>query len=343
MNTEKPFTISEVVELGNGQPPAEFLVRSEATPVLTDCKKLAGKLILKGDLQVRTLYCNNMNEGTTTRVEHELPFSQLIDVEGLNEDWLCDIKLETLSDDIHITVNQNGENTLLSINVKLNAVVHCSCPGSADVVVDAYSTRCPLKLSSSRLDIAQLTDIRRDTDVLKETLDLPAGDLAEIVDLWTEATVAGQSCQDGVTSWNWRRLVWMLARDLSQTIAYYERMIDFHQEFEDHCDEAVVEVTPLGADFQLAAGGKLEIRVRLETTRHCLRRDSLMGLTAIEADTAASFPAETAALKIYYAGQGESLWEIAKACHTSMDAVMDENGLDTDVLPADTMLLVPLC
>ena len=45
----------------------------------------------------------------------------------------------------------------------------------------------------------------------------------------------------------------------------------------------------------------------------------------------------------YFAGGGESLWEIAKSCHTSMEAVMEENGLAADVLPEDTMLLVPLC
>ena len=56
-----------------------------------------------------------------------------------------------------------------------------------------------------------------------------------------------------------------------------------------------------------------------------------------------SLPEEKAALKIYFANGGESLWEIAKSCHTSVEAVMEENGLQSDVLPYDAMLLVPLC
>ena len=56
-----------------------------------------------------------------------------------------------------------------------------------------------------------------------------------------------------------------------------------------------------------------------------------------------SFPPEKAALKIYYAAGGESIWEIAKKCHTSMQAVMEENNLSGEILPEDTMLLVPLC
>jgi hypothetical protein len=60
-------------------------------------------------------------------------------------------------------------------------------------------------------------------------------------------------------------------------------------------------------------------------------------------DENAAFPSEKAALKIYFANSGESVWEVAKACHTSMDAVMEENSLGGDVLTKDTMLLVPLC
>ena len=75
--------------------------------------------------------------------------------------------------------------------------------------------------------------------------------------------------------------------------------------------------------------------------------DSCIAVTGMTADESAPFAKSEAeqrcALKIYFAGGGESLWEIAKNCHTSMEAVMEENGLAADVLSEDTMLLVPLC
>ena len=72
-------------------------------------------------------------------------------------------------------------------------------------------------------------------------------------------------------------------------------------------------------------------------------QDGCQAVTAVTADENAGFPEEKAALKIYFANGGESLWEIAKNCHTSVEAVMEENGLQSDVLPGDAMLLVPLC
>ncbi|MBO5798173.1 MAG: LysM peptidoglycan-binding domain-containing protein, partial [Clostridia bacterium] len=60
-------------------------------------------------------------------------------------------------------------------------------------------------------------------------------------------------------------------------------------------------------------------------------------------DEAAAYPPDKAALKICYATAGESLWDIARRCRTSVEAVMEENHLTGDTLPADTMLLIPLC
>ena len=77
--------------------------------------------------------------------------------------------------------------------------------------------------------------------------------------------------------------------------------------------------------------------------RCCYAGNTCQAVTAITAEDNAEFPPERAALKIYFAGGGESIWEIAKNCHTSMNAVMEENNLSSEILPEDTMLLVPLC
>ena len=92
---------------------------------------------------------------------------------------------------------------------------------------------------------------------------------------------------------------------------------------------------------------QMDVRVQVGVSRHCMMTDSCVAVTGMTADESAPFAKSEAeqrcALKIYFAGGGESLWEIAKSCHTSMEAVMEENGLAADVLPEDTMLLVPLC
>lgn len=167
-SAEKTFTISEVLDLGSGKPPAEALIRGEAVPRLSDCKLMANKAIIKGDVLLKNLYASDVSAGTMEQVRHEIPFSQIIDVDGLTDDWQCQVFLDVVSSDVHISVNQNGESCLLAVSIKLAAQLQCYRTGSSEVVIDAYSARCPLKLETDRLDTQHLMHVRRETNVVKE-------------------------------------------------------------------------------------------------------------------------------------------------------------------------------
>ena len=51
-----------------------------------------------------------------------------------------------------------------------------------------------------------------------------------------------------------------------------------------------------------------------------------------------------AALTIYYADEGEELWNIAKKYCTSVEKIQNENEIDTDVdkLQGRNMLFIPM-
>lgn len=342
-SAEKSFTLNEVLELGQGKPAAQALVRGDVVPVLNDCKLLANKIIIKGDLMMKNLYICDADSGETQQVRHEIPFSQIIDVEGLDEEWQCDVRLDIASCDIHITQNQNGENRLLEISIKLTACVQCYRNGLAEVVTDAYSTCCPLNLESRRLDTECLKAVRQSDSTIRETLDLPEDGAAQVMDIWCEAVPVSDSCDDGRTKITGRMTISMLAKDAQGLTSYFERPGDFTLEYDDNCDTVESDIRVMDVDYSMVGTGQVEIRADLSVTRRCYTTDSFSAVSAASPDEDAAFPPEKAALKIYYASSGESLWEIAKACHTSMDAVMEENALPGDVLTKDAMLLVPLC
>lgn len=48
------------------------------------------------------------------------------------------------------------------------------------------------------------------------------------------------------------------------------------------------------------------------------------------------------AMTIYYADAGENIWSIAKRYNTSLSAVMEENGLEEEILPEKQIVLIPM-
>ncbi len=264
-------------------------------------------------------------------------------MEGLSEDWLSEVELSSLSDDLQASSSQNGENGLLSVSVKLLATVRCYRTGQAEVVTDAYSSRCPLSLNTKRLSVSQLLGIRRETETVRESFDLPSDTMQEAVDVWCETGPAAVRMEGGRAMVDSRLLVCMLVRDAGGEISYYERADNFTLEYDDSCTEMQVSLQPGRVEYNITPSKQMEIRVEMAVTRRCYLAEEGDAVCEAMADESAVFPAEKAALKIYYAARGESLWEIAKSCHTSMQAVMEENHLEADVLSEDAMLLVPLC
>lgn len=120
-SAEKTFTISEVLDLGSWKTAGGSTHPRRSRPLPDRRKLLANKAIIKGDILLKNLYASDVSAGTMEQVRHEIPFSQIIDVDGLSDDWQCQVFLDVVSSDVHISVNQNGESCLLAVSIKLTA------------------------------------------------------------------------------------------------------------------------------------------------------------------------------------------------------------------------------
>ncbi len=340
---EKAFTVSETLDLGGGGVTAESLIRSEATPVLTDCKILVNKLIIKGDLLLKNLYLRDEESGRMECVYHELPFSQILDVEGLTEDWQVQADVDVTANDVRITGGEEGGSRLLSVSTKLLCTVCCTRTDQAEVLTDAYAAKCPLRLETTPLRTEQLLHTYRDTMTVKQTMELPSEEIASVVDVWCDASPLSQKEENGRLVVDGQLQVCLLAKDMEDIVAYYERSADFSLDFPQEGSSTCVSFVVLRVDFSVNSSHQLELRVELLVKRECRDEQNLQIVSAVSGDENEMFPPEKASVKVVFANAGESLWGIAKSCHTSVDAVMAENNLQTDILPQATMLLVPLC
>ena len=340
-SAEKVFTVNEMTDIGAGKPAVQSISRVCALPIITDCKLIQGKAIVKGELALHTLYVADAETGDLQTVEHHLPFSQLIDVDGLTEEWVCETQVQAVSCEVHATANTSGENRLLDINVKLSLQLFCTRCGEEEVVEDAYAVRYPLTLEHRDLSCERLCAVRQGVSTVRQVMEMPS-DGEEAVDAWCELIACADRCENGLASVDGKLNICLLARDAQGALAYYERPLDFSLDFDEGCTDMCTRMQVCRLAYT-QTGNQLEVRVDLTVSRRCFDRQNCRAVTAIAADESEAFPTDAAALKIYYAGVGESLWDIAKRYHTAVDAVMEENSLTADELTEDKMLLIPMC
>ena len=82
---------------------------------------------------------------------------------------------------------------------------------------------------------------------------------------------------------------------------------------------------------------KAEVKACVYASKVCRKHT----VTDINLDTETVKKSEGYALKMYFAEEGEELWDIAKRYSTSVEAIIEENELNTENDGA-RMLLIPI-
>ncbi len=339
-NCEKTVSLNEVLELDAA---ADSLIRHDAAAYITECRQMTGKTIVKGDVVMTAVYVTDADAGTVVRTVGHIPFSQILDTDGAEEE-LSDCRVCVTQCDVRLMQDPAGEARLLSAAVKLLITMDRYRTETCDIVTDAYHTVYPLKTEWCAVESCRLSFVRADTVTLSLALPLPDGDVSDVLDLWCDALPMACTCEAGQTNAAGQLQVGMLTRDAQGTVAYYERVADYRTVLPDESERIAASVVPLECTYTVA-GGQIDVRVSavVHRTGSCLQHHK--ALAKVVADESAPYTVDGVlkgcCLKVCFADKGESVWEIARREHTSYEGLKAENGLSCDTLEQDMMLLIP--
>lgn len=338
---EKLITVQEVLDFDAGLPEAERLLWGDCAAAVLECKLLTGKAIVKGQLHIHCLYTENTADGTVYPLHFTVPFSQILDLDGAEEGMPCVTDISLLSDAMRIVPNIHGNNAALEISAKLLVQCRLYEKQTVSLVLDAYRTDCPVELESRDLTLSDVSGVRYDTAAVQRSMELPADDLTEILDVWAQPLGISGTCSNGTVVLSGKITVSMLVRDRDGAVAYYERPEEIRLEYPAQGTSIQADCTVLGMEYSVISG-KLELRIPLAVTVVEQSRQEYRIVQHLRADTDRSYPPEVASIKVYYAEPGESVWNIAQECHTSPNAICQENGVTEEPLTKRTMLIVPM-
>ncbi len=342
---ERQFSMSEMLELGQSKPAAATLVRSSTTILISDYKAIANKVIVKGDIQIATLYqCEDSDD--MEKMEHSLPFSQIIDLDGVTDESFCDIRCDTVSSDIQVRADGAGENRLLSADLRLCIQVTAYQSSEISLISDAFSTQVEIEADCNEIRAEQMLKRMRIDGTYKNTFELPSGDITAICDLWCDAGVVSCVAADGKLLVKAPVNVSVLALDGDGCPTYFERMaeIEYEEELPEGVTLALCEpiLCITGCSFSFAQSQSMEVKIeyRLEGCVFVpFQENAICDLRLCEDQPIVRVSG--AALVIYYADRGERLWDIARKYCTSVNAIKEENELSEDVVPARGMMMIP--
>lgn len=343
---ERSFSLGEVAEIGQTKSPIMQLLRTEAVVTTQEAKVINNKILLKGSMEVKTTYCADTDEGQPEIIEHSMPISQIVEVEGIAEDCITDICSEVVSLDVQPKPDSDGSVRLLDINARVSVSVTAYRECEIPFLIDAYSTEYELNTEQQTVEMTKLCDIMQDTCLCRGTVESESAGFSKILDIWSNDITSNSKQEGRQLKIQGTSSVSIVFTDKDGNLSYIERPIDYEYVHEmKECSEAELRVNPFvtvtGIDFVMNSDSTVEVRLELRITGSILAAVTGKLITDLSPDEDCPKSKNGAALTIYFSESGESVWNIARRYNTTTDAVMLENHLEEDTVSEKRMLLIP--
>lgn len=339
---EKTFDMSETVVLDKEKPPMGKILRHHAYVTVESQKAVEGKLLIKGELTVKVVYCPSESENKTEKLIHKMPISQIIDIEGIDQD--CEIRtlcnINQLLTAIKSDSSQSGR--LLEVSARVSAFVCGYKTKEYEFICDCYCTSGEHKAEYSSKDV--LTKVYSDRRIQKLKQSLSVSPVKEIADVWVSEKVTSVSASQSKAQATVKLTLCILGFDEKGNPAYAEKVAEFLSEtdlsesYERPQGEFLCDVRDVswGAVNQ----GNTEICAEVMTDIKILNAEKIDFVCAIKKEKSEICTVRPA-LTLYYSQKGEKIWDIAKKYSTTVKAVLTENGIDGETVPEDKLLMIP--
>lgn len=341
---EKYIIIEEEIECGNGQPPIRSIIRYDANAAVRECKILAGKVMVKGELVIGILYCGE--EGAPQTVRSTLPFSQLLEIDEINEGCECESCAEIAYIDIKPRFSGDGDEKSFRLNAKILISSEAYCNNDIDIITDAYSRKYEAEITKCEIDFERICRTISETFSCKKTLDFPEKSLCEICDIRCDAERRSVSFENGMLCVGGTLIACVIAKDCDGVANYYEKPIDFDYKVQIdnsnetlHCDP---QITVLSCGYTLNGDSSMEIRCELCIGAAVYESRRMPLIVGIKTDEKRPIlHCHDSAMTIFFADGGENVWDIARKYGASVEEIKKINDITNDTLEAACMLLVP--
>ncbi len=344
--TEKFLTVEEQLELLDGQPSITNILRYDITPVNTDCKIISGKAAVKGELRVFVLYCA-AGVGTPQALKTTVPYSQILDIEGLGEDCECSCKTNLVSCSVTPRTSITGEIRTVSLTAKLRFCAEACCNNDVSVVYDAFSTKYDTHLEKQDIIFKKIVKTMHNNTVCRKKIELGSGTVGNIIDLWSTPEVNSCKAEGGEVNLGGVMKVGVLAFDNENQPTYYEKSLDFDYTcmIDDKSERLFcsADAAPQKISYTILNPNCIEITVELLINITIYKEYSLPVVEDITVDEQAVKQNKgDTALIIYYADAGEKIWDIARKYNSSPIEIAEINTVEEAELPCAKTLLIPV-
>ncbi len=328
---EKLFQVDEELTLPGNYPPVENILRYEAMPKIMEQKVMAGRLVFRGTCNIHLLYESG---GAVYSWDMELPFSQYAELDhDRSNDAGCDVTLMLTGLELSMAEEQK-----MAFKCGMAAQYVVYDRQMLELVEDAYSPHRQVKVTAENLELPICLERMEHAEQVEATGEMEAERIADIC--WMPEHPSYSQSED-VLEFSYPGQFSMLYYDregnLQSAVIRGESTSEIPSDAHNRTVSRICGVQPPQGTIT-PQNGQLTAEFTVHTSVFTSR--GLPMVTELTVGEAVQPEPERPSLILRRAGD-DRLWDIAKSCGSTVDAICKANDLQAEP-EHDRMLIIPI-
>lgn len=336
------FILKEDMELPSSKPTIGEILRNDVKITGKDFKIAEGKIIVKGDISISTLYIADDETRSIQFLENELAFTQFVELDDVDEDTVVDVDYDLIDYKIDAAEDTDGELRNIRAEVALNIYASGSCRKTVEVLSDAYCPKSRIVLEKQQIGLDEVFSENRSQIIIKDSVDLSEcnPEVAEIFNVLCSYNISDKRIEDDrvIVDGSIENSILYLANNEDQPVYCYKKEIPFSHEIDikgvnnamnadvsmevEHCNYSMISSNQVEIRAVLGVGTKVEAKKVLPVINKANEG-------AVDEKKLQNMPS----IIVYIIQPGDNLWEVAKRYGSTVDTLMRINSLtEKDVL-----------
>ena len=321
------------------------VVSCDATAVVNDCKIIADKVVLKGEAKLKALYLVGSDNGTYLQtMEAEIPLSQIVDMQGIDERHTCYALFRVLSCALTVKSADDDASGVFGCELTIGSQITATLEESIYPVTDMYSTSYESSYTTSALKTESDHRFISRTLNIKQLIECENG----IPDSVTDAEcfvseIICRPCENGELKVSGKLLCFISAVKDNEPVFIEKNLpFDVSEQLGMVTDGCVIQpvVNISSVSYSITDDG-IEIRCSLLMQGCMYVCGTSQIIKQIELnENAEKQKCDDYSLKLYFADENEDVWNIAKRYNTSAAAIESENEVTDGKVSG--LLLIPI-
>ncbi|MFZ5986431.1 MAG: DUF3794 and LysM peptidoglycan-binding domain-containing protein [Bacillota bacterium] len=333
------YTIDEAMEIPAGKPSIKEILRSDIKIVGKDYRIAENKIIAKGDINILTLYIGDNEERSIQFMEHEVPFTQFIELPGIGDNSECEVDYKVSSHSFRPSEDSDGELRVLKGEVTVSLWAQATDRRKVEMISDAYSLSSRIGFEKQPFKATRIVCQDRSQITLKDivTVGGDSPDIAEVFNVLCKPSLSeckamnGSIRLEGVAN----NSVLYVANNTEQPVFSYCQEMPFTQNIEIDgiepdmlCD---VDLDIEHCNYSMISANEVEIRVVINVGIKVVEQIETALISKItEAPLEDKVLDMAPSITIYFSQPGDNLWKVAKKYYTTVDHIRKANNFDED-------------